>query len=139
MTITEKIAYIKGLMEGMQIDTTKPENKLISAIVDALGDIAETVTMLDEEVVTLNDYADELDSDLGDVEEYLFGDDECDCCDCDDDDDCDCCDCCCDLAEIECPNCGDTIYLDDSIDPSDVICPNCQKHFNAEAACEDEE
>lgn len=109
MTITEKAAYLKGLLEGMNIDENKPESKLFKAIVDCIEEVAITVADLDDSVDTLNAYVEEIDQDLGDVEEYVFGDDDCDCdydCDnCDDpcwdddeeyceccDEDCDCCD-----------------------------------------------
>ena len=40
MEITEKVAYLKGLAEGMELDTGKKEGKLLSAIIDVLEDIA---------------------------------------------------------------------------------------------------
>ena len=39
MEITEKVAYLKGLMEGMKIDTETNEGKILSAMVDILEDI----------------------------------------------------------------------------------------------------
>ncbi len=104
MNITEKAAYLKGLAEGMNLDADKPETKLINAMLDTINDLALTVADLEDEVDTLNAYIEEIDEDLGDVEEYIYGPDDCDCgCDCDDDwswcddedEDCDCgcCDC----------------------------------------------
>jgi len=50
MEITEKVAYLKGLMEGMELDTEKKEGKLLAAIIDVLDDIAlEIADMLTEE------------------------------------------------------------------------------------------
>ena len=40
MEITEKVAYLKGLAEGMELDTEKKEGKLLAAIIDVLDDIA---------------------------------------------------------------------------------------------------
>ena len=40
MTISEKVAYLKGLAEGMELDTEKKEGKLLAAIIDVLDDIA---------------------------------------------------------------------------------------------------
>lgn len=118
MTITEKVAYLKGLAEGLSLDETKPESKLIKAMLDVLDDMAYSISDLEEEVESLNDYIEEIDEDLGDVEEFLFDDDS-------DDEDLDE-----DFAEVECPHCGEQIFVDDSIDPNDVICPNCNEHFD---------
>lgn len=135
MDILEKCAYIKGLAEGLNLDTTKPEGKVINAILDLLSDLTTTVADIDDEVATLNDYVEEIDHDLGDAEEFLYGDDddECDC-----DDDCDCCDdeCDCDdcddgdFMEAMCPHCGEQVCFDNEIDPKDLICPACGKPFS---------
>ncbi|MDD4124947.1 MAG: hypothetical protein PHW77_04385 [Eubacteriales bacterium] len=100
MNVAEKAAYIKGLMEGMKFNTETDEGKLIKNIVDLLEDLSLSVQDLEDETATLGDYIDEIDQDLGEVEEEVFGYpvdrdyDECDCecedCDCDDDCDCDC-------------------------------------------------
>ena len=142
MTLTERTAYIKGLCDGLDLDKTTKEGKLIAALIELCDDLAQTVTDQQEQIDTLHDYIEEIDEDLGDVEEYLCEEDECDCdCDCDDCDcdcdDCDCdCDCCdCDedgdFFEIECPSCGEIICFDESIDPEDLICPAC----HAKIAC----
>lgn len=75
MTITEKAAYLKGLLEGMNIDTEKPEGKLLSALVDVVNDLALEVSDTQEDVETLNAYIEEIDEDLGDVEEFVYGGD----------------------------------------------------------------
>ena len=138
MDILEKCAYIKGLAEGLNIDNTKPEGKVLNAIIDLLSDITATIADMDDEVATLGDYIEEVDHDLGEVEEYLYDEDGCDCedcdcddCDCDCDDDCDC-DCCCDedYMEAMCPSCGEQICFDNEIDPEDLICPACGKAFS---------
>ena len=141
MDILEKCAYIKGLAEGLNLDTTKPEGKVLNAIIDLLSDICNTVADMDDEVATLGDYIEEIDHDLGDVEEYRYDcEDECDC-DCDDDCDCDCCDddcdCCdddCDCCdedfmEAMCPHCGETICFSNELDPEEIECPACGKAF----------
>lgn len=136
MTVSEKAAYIKGLIEGMKIDTSDGEGKIISAMADLLEDLSLSVLDLEDETATLNDYVEELDEDLGAVEEELYCD--CDCCDdCDDrdccDDDCDCCcdddDCDCECLELECPACGKPVYIDecDADEIDELECPNCGK------------
>lgn len=88
MNISEKAAYLKGLIEGMKLDTTTNEGKLFEKIIELLEDISISVLDLEDEVSTINDYIDELDADLADLEEdvYCDGISDCDCCD----DDCDC-------------------------------------------------
>ena len=137
MDILEKVAYIKGLAEGLSLDSSKPEGKVLNAIIDLLSDVCETIADMDDEVATLGDYIEEIDHDLGDVEEDIYGDDcDDDCCDCCDDDCCDdeCCDCCdddCDcFMEAMCPHCGEAITFDNEIEPEDLICPACGKKFS---------
>ena len=135
MTLTEKTAYIKGLCDGLALDANTPEAKIINALVDLVNDMAAEIADLEADVENVYDYCDELDEDLGAVEEYLIDeveDDECDCCgDCDECDcegDCDECECGCDCEEtyeIECPKCGDVICFDESVDPEALKCPAC--------------
>lgn len=101
MDIKEKVAHLKGLMEGMEYDVSTKEGKIIAGIVDILSDMSDEICEINEDVDALYEYADELDADLGDVESEIFGDlyDDCDCdCDCDDED----CDCDCEGCECDC-------------------------------------
>ena len=134
MTLTERTAYIKGLCDGLDLDKTTKEGKLIAALIELCDDLANTVTDQQDQIDTLHDYIEEIDEDLGEVEEYLYDEeDECDCedCDCDCDDcDCECDDCDCDdYFEVECPACGEVICFDESIDPEDLACPACGEKF----------
>ena len=83
MEITEKVAYLKGLMEGMNVDTESNEGKLFAAVVDVLDEIALEVEDLTDEVMELGDGLDVISDDLSDVEDIVY--DEWD--DDDDDDD----------------------------------------------------
>ena len=127
MSVSEKVAYLRGLMEGLDLDEDKKETKLFAAIIEALDDVASELSDIDEDMEELADYIEELDEDLGDVEEFVYDcdcDDDCDCC-CDDDD----CDCCCDedCIEVECPACGETVCIgfDEINDDGEVECPCC--------------
>ncbi len=125
MSVSEKVAYLRGLMEGLDMDEDKKETKLFNAIIEALDDVASELSDMDEDMEELADYIEELDEDLGDVEEFVYDlDDDCDCC-CDDDD----CDCCCDddCIEVECPACGETVCIgfDEINDDGEVDCPCC--------------
>ncbi len=72
MKTSEKVAYIKGLMEGMALDMTKSENRILSEVVGVLEELAATNNALTEENIKLKDYVEELDHDLGELEEYVY-------------------------------------------------------------------
>ena len=127
MEIMEKVAYLKGLAEGMELDTEKKEGKLLAAIIDVLDDIAL-------EIEDLKDYADELgegldavSDDLNDVETYIYemdgeydDDDDDDDDEDDDDEDED------EVYETTCPNCEEDIFFDETILADGCVeCPNC--------------
>ena len=71
MTITEKTAYLKGLLEGMEIDQSTKEGKLLAAIIDTLDDIALSVADLDDEVGAINDEMDMMEESLDAIDEVL--------------------------------------------------------------------
>ncbi|MCQ2353948.1 MAG: hypothetical protein MJ102_02460 [Clostridia bacterium] len=101
MELKEKSAYLKGLADGLDFDKTTAEGKLIAALIDLVGELTEAIDDIDEDLQYLNDYAEELDEDLGEMEKFIY-DDDCDCDCCCDDDDCYCdCDCCCDEDELD--------------------------------------
>ena len=125
MTITEKVAYLKGLADGLAIDTEKSkEGKLISVIIDILEEMGMSIEDLEENTTALGEELDAVSDDLSDVEEVLFGDDEDDedgCC-CEDDDE--------DFFEVECPNCKEPLVIDEDVLEAGVIeCPSCHSQF----------
>lgn len=87
MKLSEKAAYLKGLAEGLSLDKTTPEGKLLTAMLDLLGDVTDAIGEIDEDLEYLNDYVEELDEDLGSVESAVYGEDDCDCDCCHDEDD----------------------------------------------------
>ena len=127
MNITEKVAYIKGLVDGMEFDASTPEKKLLLSIIDLLDQMAQEVSDIRTEVETLGDMADELDNDLGELEEYVYeeaeDDDGYDLDEYEDEED---------EYSFECPKCGETVCFCDSDDPSDVVCPNCGERIDCE-------
>ncbi|MCQ2454722.1 MAG: zinc-ribbon domain-containing protein [Clostridia bacterium] len=144
MDICEKIAYIDGLAEGLNLDETTKEGKILAAVIDLLKDITEEICDVEDALDDMGEQIDAVDEDLANLEDFVF-EDECGCgCDCDCDDDCDCgCGCCDDedLYEVECPNCHDTIYLDeDMLEDEGIDCPNCgtalEFDFNCDCDCD---
>ena len=134
MDICEKIAYIKGLAEGLELDTATKEGKILSAIIDLLGDITEEICDIEDACDDMSEQIDAVDEDLSTVEDIIYGDDEDDDCDCDCDCDCGCED---ELYEIECPACQDVIYLDEEmIEEGGIQCPNCQTPLEFDFDCD---
>lgn len=145
MTISEKVAYLKGLMEGLSYPTDTPEGKILSCMADILSDIALTCDDMEQETARLGEYIEELDEDLGGVEEYLFteededdeDEDEDDDIDLDDEDDEESDE---DIYALDCPSCGETIYLNESLlDETDILCPNCHEPISFDIEPDEEE
>lgn len=142
--LNAKVAYLKGLCEGLKIDESKPEGMLISKIIETLADFAEVVEDVCAAHDELQEYVEDIDDDLTEIEELAFDDDGCNCgcgcgsdCDCgchchdDDEDDMDC-------FEIQCPNCKEDVMVDfDSLeDDEPIICPNCHQEIELEFDCD---
>ena len=76
MTISEKAAYLKGLMDGLQLDKEKPEGQMISAIVDLLGDVTRRLADVEETTIAISDELDEIEEDLDAIEDFILDDEE---------------------------------------------------------------
>ena len=139
MGISEKVAYLKGLMEGMNLSADSNEGKLFRAIVDVLDEIALEVEDLTDEVMELGDGLDVISDDLSDVEDVVFDEDDYEELDDEDDEDED------DEEECyatTCPECEEEIFFDDSVlEDGKVECPNCGAtlEFDPADLVEDEE
>lgn len=146
--LTDKVAYLRGLAEGMELSPDTPERKLLLKMLDVLKDFAEEVTQLSEDQDELTDYVDSIDEDLADIEELLFDEDEGDE---DGDGDEDGCAGCGHRhgedeslegeMEYECPHCGyqTKFNLADFDFEEDYLCPQCHKSFFPEGEDEDED
>ena len=117
MTISEKVAYLKGLAEGLAIDTEKSkEGKLISVMIGILEEIGLSIEDLEENTQALGEEIDVLSDDLSDVEDVVFDEDD------EDYDD--------DWFEVECPTCEEPLVIDDKALADGMIqCPNCHDKF----------
>ena len=152
MTISEKSAYLKGLMEGMNL-ASSDETKLFGAIVDLLGDMAQKVSAIEKTTIAISDELDEIEEDLDAIEDYIlddeddydFGDDD-DELDWDDEDELDeedpeegfeFGDEDSTIYEVECA-CGEIIDFDEeTLEKGSIVCPNCGETL--EFSLEDEE
>ena len=149
MEITEKVAYLKGLAEGMELDTDKKEGKLLAAIIDVLDDLALELADLRDLQMELEDGLDAVSEDLEDVEDIVY--------DCDDDFDdededyeddwdedeeepeegFDFGDEDTTIYEVQCA-CGEVINFDEeTLEKGSIVCPNCGETL--EFSLEDEE
>ena len=141
MTISEKSAYLKGLMDGLKLNTESDEGKMIAAIVDLLGDVTKRVTDIEETTIAISDELDEIEEDLDAIEDYIlddeddydFGDDD-DELDWDDEDELDeeepeegfaFGDEDSTIYEVTCA-CGNVMDFDEeTLEEGSIVCPNC--------------
>ena len=137
MTISEKAAYLKGLMDGLELDTEKAEGKMISAMVELLGDMAKRLTDIEETTIAISDELDEIEEDLDAIEDYILDEEDED----EDEDFDDLCDCDFEdedyeegfdygdedttIYEVACA-CGEIINFDEeTLEKGSMKCPNC--------------
>lgn len=137
MTISEKSAYLKGLMDGLNLDTEKAEGKMIASIVELLGDITKKLTDVEDTTIAISDELDEIEEDLDAIEDYILDededyeddyDDEDDDYDFDDEDDeegFDYGDEDTTIYEVKCA-CGEVIDFDEeTLEEGSIVCPKC--------------
>ncbi len=140
MGVTENAAYLKGLAEGMNINESSNEGKLILKMLDVISEMAEKISVLEilnedlyeymeqmaEDIVAMEDdiYADAEDfdeyddySDLNDDEEFAFDEDE-------------------EYYEVECPSCGEKICFTEELDTESMVCPACGEPIGEIEFCE---
>ena len=145
MTISEKSAYLKGLMDGLKLSTETDEGKMIAAIVDLLGDLTRKVTDIEDTTIAISDELDEIEEDLDAIEDFIMDDED----DFEEEDDQDW-----DeedpeegfdfgdeettIYEVQCI-CGEVINFDEeTLEEGSIICPNCGETLEFDVE-EDEE
>ena len=151
MTISEKSAYLKGLMDGLSLNQESDEGKMIAAIVDLLGDMAKRMADIEETTIAISDELDEIEEDLDAIEDFIMDEED----DWDDEDD--------DyeddewdededyeegfdfgdeestIYEVECA-CGEIINFDEeTLEAGSMKCPNCGETLEFSLEDEDEE
>ena len=154
MELKEKAAYLKGLVEGLGIDESTKEGKVIKAMSELLCEMAQTVDSIDEDITQAYDQINDLSEELEDLEADLYEDDDADEEeDAEDDNDTEDEDTeddnteddNADVAsepyyEVACPACGETVYVsEDDLDAGEAICPSCKVAFEVALADDEEE
>ncbi|MBS6444298.1 MAG: hypothetical protein KH373_00635 [Ruminococcus sp.] len=117
MKLTEKMSYLKGFIDALDIQKDTKEWKVIEQMTSVMDEMVVYIEDLQNQVDELSELCENLDEDLGEVEQELFSTDGLDDDDLDDYDD--------DLNEgfeednqlyeTTCPTCGRTIILDESM------------------------
>ena len=148
MTISEKSAYLKGLMDGLKLNTESDEGKMIAAIVDLLGDMTKRIPDIEETTIAISDELDEIEEDLDAIEDFImdeddFEDEDDDDFDWDEDEDYeegfDFGDEDSTIYEVECA-CGEIINFDEEVlEQGSMICPNCGETLEFSLEDDDEE
>lgn len=128
--ISNKVAYLKGLCEGLNLKSASKEGEILVQVLDVLDDISDALDGVSQAQNDLQSYVEEIDDDMTDLEDYVIGfDDDDDVFFTSDDDEADPADDD-DLYEVECPACGHIYLTDfDSFEADDVICPKCNTKF----------
>ena len=127
MTSQEKVAYLKGLLEGMELDANAKETKLFNAMIDVLADLASDLADAEDDIIDMGEQIDdivdeivELEDDFDDLLDDLYEDEDDDDDEDEDDEDED------DFFEINCPNCDNSLYIDSGVlEDGEIECPEC--------------
>ncbi|MTI94901.1 MAG: hypothetical protein FH749_05345 [Firmicutes bacterium] len=135
-TLKERVSYIRGLAEGLNLDSTEPNGKVLTQMLELLAEMADQIEDLDARLDDTEDVLEALDSDLADVEEFLFDEDEADAEFAEDE-----------LSEfeIQCPHCDEIVYVNEddleevADDEVEILCPNCNKVIFSDEEGQDEE
>ena len=114
--LREKIAYLQGLSKGLDIEDLTKEGKVLSGIIDVLGEMADQLEDIEVAQEDLEEYVESIDEDLYDLEGDIFGNDEIEMND---------------MVEVECPNCREAVCFESELmeddDLIEVTCPNCDE------------
>lgn len=131
MGAREKIAYLKGIIDGQNLADTPEKAKFYTALTDALESLADGLEEHERVHDELNDYLEQLDDDVAKLEDDFD-------------------DCCCDgeddqeeedeeegdfdeeeYASVTCPHCGKEFYYEPAMygEDDELICPHCGKSF----------
>ena len=139
MELSNKAAYLQGLVDGLGVDESTKEGKIIKAMSALLAEMAEALEGMDEDLSRAYDQINDLSDELEDLEAALYEDEEDD--DDEDDDDQNEYDFGSEtLYEVKCPTCGEVITIDEEmLDEGATTCPNCGEELEFDMEDEDSE
>ncbi|MDO4565849.1 MAG: hypothetical protein Q4B42_00810, partial [Oscillospiraceae bacterium] len=114
MTLAEKVAFLKGLIEGSELNLEEKQQKVLDAVVEVLSEAAQSISEIDEDISTICDEIEGIYGELDDIEEDL---DELYDVDMDGDEF---------MYDVTCANCGETVCVgEDTLTDGEMVCPNC--------------
>lgn len=157
MTVVEKAAYLKGLVEGLGIEPDSREGKLWGALGELLSDMAHEIEDLQATDMDHAEALDEMAEELSYLEDLVcdldepedFDDEDCD-------GDCDSCGLCDEddeedeeddepeydgvIYDVTCPVCGEEISFDEeTLDKGSIECPSCGETLEFDLSDEEDE
>lgn len=142
MTLSEKVAYLRGLEAGLNLNAERPETKMFNAIIDILGEMATSADDQQKYLDELTQQVDAIDVDLSELEGLLFTEEDWTAADEDeyaddelfefDPDE--------DMYEVVCPSCGEVLYVDEGIlEEGGIDCPSCGEKLEFDIEVEEPE
>lgn len=109
--ISEKVSYLHGLSEGLNVADSSPQGKIITGMLNVLDEMANVISAMQDDFEEFKEYVESIDDDLSELEENVLDDD--------------------DYIQLECSNCGEKVYFETDIlddeDVIEVICPHCNE------------
>ena len=126
MTITEKVAYVKGLVQGLNLDEEKSEVKVLLKVIELLDDLSLSVSDLEDAYDDIVDQMDAIDEDLCMLEEDFYEEEN----DNSDEDEV--------FYEVTCPTCNETVCVSEPVIlEGQIECPGCGQNleFDFEDVC----
>ncbi len=122
--LTNQAAYLKGLADGMKLDTEKNEGKLLNEIIGFLGSLATELDLLDQEQGFIADKIDDLEDEIDVIGTEVFDE----YCDCDDE------------YQITCENCGEELIVaEEDLEDGEILCPTCGETIEFDFFCDSDE
>ena len=162
MTVVEKAAYLKGLVEGLGIEPDSRDGKLWGALGELLTDMAHEIEDLQATDMDHAEALDEMAEELSYLEDLVcdldepedFEDEDCD-------GDCDSCGLCDEdlddeedeedddedepeydgvIYDVTCPVCGEEISFDEeTLDKGSIECPSCGETLEFDLSDEEDQ
>ncbi|MBL0387009.1 hypothetical protein JJB07_10140 [Tumebacillus sp. ITR2] len=141
--VKERLAYLRGLAEGLNVGQNSPEGRVLVEMMEVLQVMSRSLDNLEMTQSHLTEYIEAVDDDLTDLENEFYdeydedldalllddGDEYDEDLDLDDYDESE--DSAIEYIEMNCPNCGENVFVDEDVLDSDevveVLCPECNE------------
>ncbi|HPT70209.1 MAG TPA: AraC family transcriptional regulator [Syntrophomonas sp.] len=109
--MSEKVSYLQGLTEGMNITESSPQGKIISGMLNVMNEMADELNLMQQDFAEIKEYIESIDDDLFELEETVLDEEE--------------------FTQIKCRGCGEKLLIEKDIlddeDHIEVICPSCNE------------